>query len=155
VKKTTQYAGMVAVIAFWMLAAWSMVPPPQESRAQDWYGPQVTSGLKRFNVDCTTDGNNTIIAAKADTKFRIISLTITSCSTTSDTFYFANGDNELWYSAAIQMTIDLDGGDGPSGSSLDPHSGGHFETDTVNEALILVLDGGEDCNVTGTYVECF
>lgn len=134
---------------------WSSIPPPQNAAGQDWYGPQVKSDLKRFNVDCTTQGNNTIIAAKAGVKFRIISITVTSCSTTADTFYLVNGDNSLWYSSTIPMPIDASGVSGPAGISLSPHNGGLFETDTVNEAVVLVLSVGENCNVTGTYVECF
>jgi hypothetical protein len=146
---------LAALLAVAVFIAWSSVPPPQGATAQDWYGPQVTSDLKRFNVDCTTLGNNTVIAAKAGTKFRIISIEVTSCSTTSDSFYLANGDNPLWFTSTIKRTLDGDAIDGPVGISRSPLTGGSFETDTVNEALVLVLTAGEDFNCNGTYVECF
>jgi hypothetical protein len=146
---------LCVLIAVASLIVWASWPPPQQAPAQDWYGPNVTSDLKHFNVDCTTNGNNTIIAAKAGSKFRIVSITVTSCSTSGDSFYLINGDNALWYSAAIPMPIHVTGIDGVAGISLAEHNGGHFETDTVNEALVLVLTDGDDANCSGTYVEIF
>lgn len=115
--------------------------------------PKPTTGeMQWFNVTATDAGANPIIAGQAGVKYLITSITITSCSDTSDSFYLSSGSStELWYSAAVPKTIQQSGISGYAGVSLDGYAGGHFLTET-GEAFNINLTSGENTNVKGTYL---
>lgn len=111
----------------------------------------VTGEIQRFNVTATNAGANEILAGVAGQQFQILTITITSCSSTSDTFYLYSGDTELWYSAAVPKSIDQGGVSGYQGISLFPFPGGHFLTE-AGEDFSINLTAGENVNVMGTYM---
>lgn len=111
----------------------------------------VTGAIERFNVTATAAGANEIIAGQANNRFLIMTLTVSSCSDTTDSFYMSSGSTELWYTAAVPKSIDQAGVSGISGVSLFPYAGGHFLTE-VGEDFTINLTSGENVNVMGTYM---
>ena len=140
----------IIVIAL-CVACWMSFPPPQDVGA-DTYGPGVESSVKRFNVVATTSGDTDLIAAVAGVQFRILSMAVLPQEGAVDV-YFENGDNAVLFTAAKPQTLDPLGIDGQAGFVLQPHDGGHFLTDTANEAFIVNLSGDTDTAISGTYVE--
>jgi hypothetical protein len=130
---------------------WLCVPPAQDVDAQT-YGPGVASSLTRFNVVASSSGNNVLIAAKANTRFRIVYLKATSQSTTAVNAYYLNGDNALMYTAASPQPYDMAGISGIIGEVI-AGDGGWLETDAVNEAFQINLSGAQKVAVVGAYVE--
>jgi len=143
---------LILVMAFLVLQAWLLIPMQTTNAQVNPYGPNVKSKLLRFNVVCATNGANEVIAAKAATKYRIISFAIKSrAGVVSWALY--NGDHYMWASAVAPDPIDLDGVSGPCGMVWDEQMGGWFESDTVNEAVNVSLNAAESVIVAGTYVE--
>lgn len=111
----------------------------------------VTGEVERFNVTATAAGANEILNGVAGQRFQILTITITSCSSTSDSFYLYSGATELWYSAAVPKAIDQGGVSGYQGISLFPFPGGHFLTE-MGQDFSINLTSGENVNVMGTYL---
>jgi len=99
-------------------------------------------------------GTVAMVAAKAGTKFRVLAMTLQATSTTVTNVYVINGDNSLYGNSGnpIPMGTDKDGDQLPT-VQLNWNPGGHFDTDTANEALNVVLSAAQDIIYTVTYAE--
>ncbi|HPD15820.1 MAG TPA: hypothetical protein PLE19_12770 [Planctomycetota bacterium] len=118
------------------------------------YDGTTSCTVKRFSVVGTTNGNNTLISAVADKKFRILSLAIVGLSATAANVYVVNGDNNLIANSTNKLPVSCDAdADHVSGLVLPHNPGGWLQTDTANEALVAVHDSTAPVLYVGTYVE--
>jgi len=109
--------------------------------------------IKRLSGIATASGANTMIAAVADKKIRVLALSLLATSTTAVSAYVYNGDYMLLGDGTNKLTLDMDGGGGPAGVVLPYNQGGWFQTDTNNEALAINLSGATPVIWCLTYVE--
>lgn len=109
--------------------------------------------IKRLSGVATASGANTILAAVAAKKFRVLALSLLATSTTAVGAYVYNGDYMLLGDSTNKLTLDMDGVGGPAGLVLPFNQGGWFETDTANEALALNLGAATPVIWCVTYVE--
>ena len=109
--------------------------------------------IKRASGIATGSGANTLIAAVADKKIRVLALSLFATSTTAVSAYVYNGDYMLLGDGTNKLTLDMDGGGGPAGVVLPFNAGGWFQTDTNNEALAINLSGATPVIWCATYVE--
>lgn len=115
------------------------------------YDGTTACAIKEFMVIGTTNGNNTIIGAVAGKRFRLLSLFIIGTSTTGNTTFLKNDDNDVLgsSSSAIPVATDADG-DNVGGISM-PNM--IRTTDAVNEALVAVQTATAAIIYMGTYIE--
>jgi len=107
--------------------------------------------VKEFMVIGTTAGNNTLVAAVADKKIRLLSLVVLAASATANTFYLVNDDHNVLGSAAATIPIAADAdGDNSAGLVL---SSIRRTTDTANQALVAVQSATAALIYMGTYIE--
>jgi hypothetical protein len=109
--------------------------------------------IKRASGVATAENANTMIAAVADKKIRVLALSLIATSATLVTAYVYNGDYMLLGNATNMITLDMDGGSGPAGLVLPWNPGGWFQTDTANEALAIDLSAAQPVIWAVTYVE--
>ncbi len=109
--------------------------------------------IKRASGIATDSGANTLVAAVADKKIRVLALSMFATSTTAVSAYVYNGDYMLLGDGTNKLTLDLDGGGGPAGFVLPYNQGGWCQTDTNNEALAVNLSGATPVIWAITYVE--
>lgn len=109
--------------------------------------------IKRASGIATGSGANTMIAAVADKKIRVLALSLLATSTTAVSAYVYNGDYMLLGDGTNKLTLDMDGGGGPAGVVLPYNQGGWFQTDTNNEALAINLSGATPVIWCATYIE--
>lgn len=109
--------------------------------------------IKRASGIATGSGANTMIAAVADKKIRVLALSLLATSTTAVSAYVYNGDYMLLGDGTNKLTLDMDGGGGPAGVVLPYNQGGWFQTDTNNEALAINLSGATPVIWCVTYIE--
>lgn len=109
--------------------------------------------IKRASGIATGSGANTMIAAVADKKIRVLALSLLATSTTAVSAYVYNGDYMLLGDGTNKLTLDMDGGGGPAGVVLPYNQGGWFQTDTNNEALAINLSGATPVIWCATYLE--
>ncbi len=83
-------------------------------------------------------GADVMIAAVGGKKLLIVALSLTAKSTTTNSVYIDNVDNDLWgdVTDAIPLSVDADG-DTIAGIVLPYNPAGWFKTDAVNEAVTL------------------
>lgn len=108
--------------------------------------------VKEFMVVGTTAGNNTLVAAVAAKKIRLLHLEIIALSATANTVYLVNADYDLVANSSnpIPLAADADG-DNHAGFITGP--GFRRTTDTVNEAVIAVQSATAPILYMGTYIE--
>ena len=101
-----------------------------------------------------TPGTDDIVAAVGARKIRCLALTLIATSTTTNSIYLDNVDNDLLFNTANPLAMSLDAdGDTVAGLVMPYNPGGWFETDTVNEAVTLNSSAAEDIAWTITYIE--
>lgn len=101
-------------------------------------------------------GTVAMVSAVASKKIRVLAIALfaTDASANATNVYIANDDNDLIGDSTnpIAMAVDADG-DNVAGFVLPWNPGGWFQTDTVNEALNLVLSAAYDIIYAVTYIE--
>lgn len=99
-------------------------------------------------------GTVAMVGAVAGKKIRVLALFLKATSATVTNIYVANGDNDILGDSTnpIPLAVDADG-DNDSGFVLPWNPGGWCETDTVNEALNVVLSAAQDVIYALTYIE--
>jgi len=110
--------------------------------------------VQRFYVECSTLGDNEVVAAITTKQIRVLSLSVLATSTTSVDFYIKNDtDGGILGGSSALLTVDKDGGDGPAGYNFDWNPGGICETGTDGEALEINLSAATTVIVRGTYIQ--
>lgn len=117
------------------------------------YDGTTSCTIKRLSGIATASGANTIIAAVADKKIRVLALSLLATSTTAVVLYLYNGDYMLLGDGTNKITLDMDGVGGPAGLVMPFNQGGWFQTDTANEALAINLGGATPVIWAITYME--
>ena len=99
-------------------------------------------------------GTAAMVAAVGAKKIRCLALSLLATSATVTNVYIANDDNDILGDSSnpIPLATDADG-DNTAGFVLPWNPGGWFETDTVNEALNLILSAAQDVIYAITYIE--
>ncbi len=99
-------------------------------------------------------GADNMIAAVGGKKLLILALSLFATSTTTNTIYVDNADNDLLGNVGngIAMSLDADG-DTVAGFVLSYNPGGWFKTDTVNEAVTLNSSAAQDIIWCITWIE--
>ena len=99
-------------------------------------------------------GTTAMVAAVGGKKIRGLALMLLPTSVTATNVYVANDDNNILGDASnpIRLAVDADG-DNIAGVVMPWNQGGWFETDTVNEALNLILSAAQDVIYALTYIE--
>lgn len=108
--------------------------------------------VKRFHVVTSTDGA-TIIAAVANKKFRIRSLSVFATSVTVTNVWFEDADGTDVFGDSTGIPVDCDGGNGPAGFVLGHNPDGWFQTPTANKNLVVKLTAAQKVVIVGTYIE--
>lgn len=116
------------------------------------YDGSVRCTVKRAMVATSTDGA-TLIAAVVSKKFRILSFSIVTTSTTATNFWLEDADGADVYADSTGIPLDADGGSGPAGFVLGENRGGWFQTATANKNLIIKLTVAQKVVVALTYIE--
>ena len=127
-----------------------VISQPSTSAA---YDGTTACTIKRLSGIATASGANTIIAAVADKKIRVLALSLLATSTTAVVAYIYNGDYMLLGDGTNKLTLDMDGVGGPAGLVMPFNQGGWFQTDTANEALAINLGGATPVIWAITYME--
>jgi hypothetical protein len=117
------------------------------------YDGTTSCTIKRISGVAADSGANTIVAAVADKKIRVLALSLIATSTTAVVAYVYNGDYMLLGNSTNKLTLDMDGVGGPAGLVLPWNQGGWFQTDTANEALAINLGGATPVVWCVTYIE--
>lgn len=117
------------------------------------YDGTTACAIKRLSGIATASGANTIIAAVADKKIRVLALSLLATSTTAVVAYIYNGDYMLLGDSTNKLTLDMDGVGGPAGLVMPFNQGGWFQTDTANEALVINLGAATPVIWAITYME--
>jgi len=127
-----------------------VIAQPSTSAA---YDGTTSCTIKRAS-GLAASGTTAMVAAVAGKKIRVLALQLIATSATVTNIYIANDDNDLIGNAAnpIPMATDADG-DNIAGIVMPWNPGGWFETDTVNEALNLILSAAQDVIYALTYIE--
>lgn len=108
--------------------------------------------VKEFMVVGTTAGNNTLVAAVAAKKIRLLHLEMIALSATANTVYIVNDDYSLVATSGNPIPIAADAdGDNHGGFVTGP--GWRRTTDTVNEAVVAVQSATAAILYMGTYIE--
>jgi hypothetical protein len=118
--------------------------------------PTPCGPLKRAKISCATSGVNTLVAGVVSKKLRLISLALFSASGTAVSLYFHEEDGAatgLLGDSDGKVTLDLDGGSGPSGFVLNHNPSGWIETPTAGKGLQLNLSAAVRVCGCLTYVE--
>lgn len=99
-------------------------------------------------------GTVAMVSAVPTKKIRCLALMLLATSATVTNVYVANEDNNILGDASnpIPLAVDADG-DNSAGFVMPWNPGGWFETDTVNEALNVVLSAAQDVIYAITYIE--
>ena len=118
----------------------------------------VFDGATRCQVKRATglaaSGTTAMVAAVADKKIRVLSLVLISTSATVTNVYIANDDNDIIGDSSNPLPLSMDAdGNNVAGLTLQWNIGGWFETDTVNEALNLILSAAQDVIYLLSYIE--
>lgn len=101
-----------------------------------------------------TPGTDDIVAAVGSRKIRVLAISLIATSTTTNSIYLDNADNDLLFNVGNPLAMSLDAdGDTVAGFVLPYNPGGWFETDTVNEAVTLNSSAAQDIAWTITYIE--
>jgi hypothetical protein len=112
--------------------------------------PKQASGVAAGGAPGTDD----MIAAVASKKLLILALSLFATSTTTNTVYVDNVDNDLLGNSGngIPLSLDADGDTVP-GFVLPFNPGGWFKTDAVNEAVTLNSSAAQDIIWCITWIE--
>ncbi len=99
-------------------------------------------------------GTDDMIAAVAAKKILVTAMSLTSTSTTTNSVFVDNADNDLWANTAnpIPLSMDADG-DTVAGIVLPYNPAGWFKTDTVNEAVTLNSSAAQDIAWSISWIE--
>lgn len=99
-------------------------------------------------------GADVMIAAVAGKKLKIVALQLLATSTTTNTVYIDNVDNDLLGNSGngIPLSLDADGDTIP-GFNMPYNPGGWFKTDAVNEAVTLNTSAAQDIIWCVTFIE--
>lgn len=108
--------------------------------------------VKRFMVAAPSDGDS-LIAAVADKKFRILSFGIWSISGTICRFWLDDADAAVVFGNSTGFPLEEDSGAAPPGFILPHNPHGWFQTATANKALRIQFASGSGVVVIGTYIE--
>lgn len=113
----------------------------------------VKTEIKRA-TGIAASGTTVMVAAVGSRKIRVLALQLTATKATVTNVYIANDDNDIIGSAAdpIPLAVDADG-DNIAGFVMNWNPGGWFETDTVNQALNLILSAAFNVVYALTYIE--
>lgn len=99
-------------------------------------------------------GTDNMIAAVGGKKLLVLALSLFATSTTTNTVYVDNADNDLLGNSGNGIALSLDAdGDTVPGFILPYNPGGWFKTDTVNEAVTLNTSAAQDIIWCITYNE--
>ncbi len=99
-------------------------------------------------------GTVAMVAAVGGKKIRVLALFLKATSATATNVYVANDDNDIFGDASNPIPLAVDAnGDNDSGFVLPWNPGGWCETDTVNEALNVILSAAQDVIYAITYIE--
>ena len=97
---------------------------------------------------------NSLIAAVAGKKIRILALALHATATTVNSVYLVNGDNGLLFNVGNPLKLSLTvAGDDVASFILPWNPGGWCQTDTVNEAVALTSSAAQDIAYAVTYIE--
>jgi hypothetical protein len=107
--------------------------------------------VKRFHAVCA-DGDS-LIAAVASKKFRILSFAAISLSGTIARFWLDDADATAVFGSTTGFAIEEDAGAGPPGFILPHNPHGWFQTPTANKALRVQYASGTGAIFFGTYIE--
>lgn len=112
--------------------------------------PKQASGVAAGGAPGTDD----MIAAVGGKKLLILALSLFATSTTTNTIYVDNVDNDLLGNSGNGIALSLDAdGDTVAGFVLPYNPGGWFKTDAVNEAVTLNSSAAQDIIWCITYIE--
>ncbi len=99
-------------------------------------------------------GTDDMIAAVPGKKLLILAFSLFATSTTTNTIYVDNADNDLLGNSGNGIALSLDAdADTIPGIIMQYNPGGWFKTDTVNEAVTLNTSAAEDIIWSITWIE--
>lgn len=108
---------------------------------------------KFFNVDVAASGDNTLVAAVASKKIRVLSLQLVHAKSATPVGGLIKSSTPTnLYGGTGRFPLDNTGATGPGGLTLPFNPLGWFETE-VNTNLVLNLDAAQRVVGTGQYVE--
>lgn len=99
-------------------------------------------------------GADVMIAAVGGKKILVTALSLTATSTTVNSVYIDNVDNDLWANADNPVPLSMEAaGDNVPGIVLNYNPAGWFKTDTVNEAVTLNTSAAQDIAWSISWIE--
>jgi hypothetical protein len=116
------------------------------------YDGTTSCTVKRFMAAAPSDGDS-LIAAVADKKFRILSFGIISISGTICRFWLDDADAAVVFGNSTGFPLEEDSGAAAPGFILNHNPHGWFQTATANKALRIQFASGSGVVVFGTYIE--
>jgi hypothetical protein len=108
--------------------------------------------VKRFHSANPSDGDS-LIAAVASKKFRILSFGILSISGTMCRFWLDDADGTAVFGNTTGFPLEEDSGAAPPGFILPHNPHGWFQTATANKALRIQFASRSGVVCFGTYIE--
>lgn len=125
-------------------------PVPVYQAFSDASGNAVT--LKRAVISADANGDNTLVALVANKSIRVVSIALLAKTGTALNLYFKTGSTGIFGDSDATIPLDSTGATGTPGFVLPYNPAGWMQT-AVGEALVLVLDAGEDVGGSVQYVE--